>query len=112
MLQLKRNEQAKELIQQTLNRDTMHDNREVDSLPGEIQSVLLTNDGGIPYLLLIVKSELAMREGHSPVNDLHTLLEMLWKQHTIIPKSSEAEWNDLIYRIERDLCACWMQTSR
>ena len=90
----------------------MDDNREVDSLPEEVQFILLTNEGGIPYLLLIVNSEIAMREGHFPVNDLHTLLELLWKQHAIIPKTSEAEWNDLIYRIERDLCTCWMHTSR
>ena len=112
MFQLNRYKETKEIIQQMLNRDTVHDNREVDSLPGEIQSVLLTNDGGIPYLLLIVKNELAMKEGHVPVNDLHMLLELLWKQHAIIPKSSETEWNDLMYRIERDLCTCWMQTSR
>ena len=95
-----------------MNKDIRHDNSEVDSLPGEEHSVLLTNEGGIPYLLLIVQNEISMKENHFPVNALHELLEQLWKQHSIIPKLSEIEWSDLVYRIERDLCACWMQTSR
>lgn len=111
-LQLNQDAKAKEIIQYALQRRTETIANEADALPGEIPSSLLTNANGIPHLLLVVKDELAMKEGENPISSLYEQLELLWKYHTQNSLSNDLVWNEFVYRIERDLCTCWMRQRR